>query len=99
VGGLIFGIGFGLLGYCPGTAVGAAGQGSLDAMLGGVVGIIIGTGLLATIHSKIKEPILFKGDFGNLTLPKLFKVNEWVVVIPVAIMILGLLVWLEKVGL
>lgn len=29
IGSLIFGIGFALLGYCPGTAVGAVGQGSL----------------------------------------------------------------------
>ena len=34
-GGLVFVIGFGLLGYCPGTMAGAAGQGSLDALLGG----------------------------------------------------------------
>ena len=31
IGGLIFGIGFGLLGYCPGTAVGAVGEGRADA--------------------------------------------------------------------
>lgn len=32
---LIFGIGFGLLGYCPGTAVGAVAHGALDALAGG----------------------------------------------------------------
>jgi len=37
VGGLIFGLGFGILGYCPGTVVGAVAQGSLDALFGGVV--------------------------------------------------------------
>jgi Na+/H+-dicarboxylate symporter len=44
IGGLIFGIGFGLLGYCPGTVAGAIGQGQIDALLGGAVGILIGTG-------------------------------------------------------
>ena len=38
IGGLIFGVGFGLLGYCPGTIAGAIGQGSLDALFGGAVG-------------------------------------------------------------
>ncbi|MGA1824279.1 MAG: YeeE/YedE thiosulfate transporter family protein, partial [bacterium] len=45
IGGLIFGVGFGLLGYCPGTLAGAVGQGSLDALFGGVAGIMIGAGL------------------------------------------------------
>jgi len=32
-------------------------------------------------------------------LPQLFKVNEWVVVVPVAVLIFLLLIWLERVGL
>jgi len=42
---------------------------------------------------------LKKGDFGNMTLPQLFNVNEWVVVVPVAVLIFLLLIWLERVGL
>jgi len=42
IGGLLFGIGFGILGYCPGTLVGAIGQGSLDALFGGMIGLLIG---------------------------------------------------------
>ena len=34
VGGLMFGIGWALLGYCPGTAGGALGEGRLDAFWG-----------------------------------------------------------------
>src|SRR5512136_2304379 len=32
LGGLIFGVGWGLLGYCPGTSVGALGEGRYDAI-------------------------------------------------------------------
>jgi uncharacterized membrane protein YedE/YeeE len=38
LGGLLFGVGFGLIGYCPGTAAAALGQGNLDA-IGGVLGL------------------------------------------------------------
>ena len=42
IGGLIFGIGFALLGYCPGTIAGAIGNGYLDAITAGLIGIVIG---------------------------------------------------------
>jgi len=98
LGGLIFGIGFGTLGYCPGTAAGAIGQGSLDALLGGVVGILIGAGLFAAIYHKIHKPVLSKGHFGEITLPELLRVNHWVVVAVVALIILALLGYIEKSG-
>jgi uncharacterized protein len=98
LGGLIFGIGFGTLGYCPGTAAGAIGQGCLDALLGGVAGILIGAGLFAAIYHKIHKPVLSKGHFGEITLPELFNVNHWVVVTVVAIVILALLGYIEKSG-
>ncbi|MFC1719487.1 YeeE/YedE thiosulfate transporter family protein [Candidatus Poribacteria bacterium] len=99
VGGLIFGVGFATLGYCPGTISGAVGQGSLDALLGGVMGILLGAGIFAASYPKAQGVILNKGDFGELTLPKLLKVNAWIVVIPVAILLAVLLFWLEKAGL
>ena len=40
-----------------------------------------------------------EGDFGELTLPELLKVNAWAVVVPVAIMLAGLLWWIESSGL
>jgi hypothetical protein len=98
VGSLIFGLGFAILGYCPGTVAGAVGQGSLDALCGGVVGILIGAMIFAAVYGKLKDGFLKKGDFGDLTLPKLLKVNPWVVVVPVAIGLVGLLYWIESAG-
>jgi len=34
IGGLLFGVGFGLLGYCPGTGAAALGQGNWDVIAG-----------------------------------------------------------------
>jgi uncharacterized membrane protein YedE/YeeE len=99
IGGLIFGIGFGLLGYCPGTMAGAAGQGSLDALFGGIAGMLIGAGIFSGMSSKLERSILNKGYFGELTLPQLLKKNHWWVIIPVAIGITVLLFGIEKFGL
>ena len=99
VGGLIFGVAFAVLGYCPGTVAGAIGQGYLDALVGGLPGIVLGSGLFANLYPKLQKPVLLKGDFGTKTLPELFKVNAWVVVIPVALAITLLLVGLEIGGL
>jgi len=99
VGGLIFGVGFAVLGYCPGTLAGAVGQGALDALVGGVVGILIGAGIFAAAYPKLQRPVLSRGDFGQLTLPRLLKVNPWVVVIPAALMLTALLLWMERAGL
>jgi hypothetical protein len=99
IGGLIFGVGFGILGYCPGTMAGAVGQGSLDALLGGMVGMIIGAGLFSELYPRLEKPILSWGDFGELTWPKLIKVNPWSIIIPVAIGTMALLFWIEKSGL
>jgi hypothetical protein len=99
VGGLIFGVGFGILGYCPGTAAGAVGQGSLDALLGGVVGILLGAGIFSELFPWLNEKILNKGNFGEITWPRLLKVNPWAIVFPTAAGILGLLFLLERAGL
>ena len=99
IGGLIFGVGFAVLGYCPGTIAGAIGNGYLDALVGGLAGIWIGTGLFAALYPKLRKGILTKGDYGDLTLPRLLKVNDWAVVVPVAALILLLLLLLERAGL
>ncbi|MBN1666479.1 MAG: YeeE/YedE family protein [Anaerolineales bacterium] len=99
IGGLLFGVGFALLGYCPGTIAGAIGNGYLDAMVGGLAGILFGSGLFAALYPRLKQGILRKGDFGDLTLPRLFKVNEWVVILPVTVLVLLLLYWFEQAGL
>lgn len=94
-GGLIFGFGFALLGYCPGTMAGAVGEGRLDALVGGVPGILIGAWLFAIVYPRLQGRILQWGDFGELTFPVLWKKAPWVIVLPASIMLTGVLVLLE----
>jgi hypothetical protein len=99
IGGLIFGIGFALMGYCPGTIAGAIGSGALDALTGGLVGVWVGAGLFAALYPKVRNGILKAGDFGDVTLPKLLKISDWAVVIPAAVLIVAVLFWMESSGL
>lgn len=96
VGGLIFGLGFAVLGYCPGTIAGAVGNGFLDAAAGGLAGILLGSWLLAAVHPRLEAGILNRGSFPALTLPGVLKVNEWVVIVPLAALILLLFYLLER---
>ena len=77
---------------------GAVGQGSLDALLGGIVGMLIGTGLFAEFYPTLEKRVLHIGYFGELTLPELLKVNHWWVILPLAILLSALLLVLEISG-
>jgi uncharacterized protein len=98
IGASIFGVGFAVLGYCPGTIAGAVGNGYLDAIVGGLAGIVLGTWIFAVMYPKLKKGILKKGNFGDITFPRLLKVNDWVVVVPAVALIVLVLFWIEKAG-
>ena len=70
IGGLIFGVGFGLLGYCPGTGAAALGQGNFDAVAG-VLGLMMGSYLYAEASGFLGATVLKWGDRGKITLPEL----------------------------
>ncbi|MGM0415056.1 MAG: DUF6691 family protein [Bacillota bacterium] len=96
-GGLIFGVGFALLGYCPGTIAGAIGQGSIDALIPGVLGIITGSFFFAAFYEKFSDSIE-KNKFKVDTFPELLEVNHWKVIIPLSFTIILFMVWLEGIG-
>ncbi|OPX69285.1 MAG: hypothetical protein A4E37_00556 [Methanoregulaceae archaeon PtaB.Bin056] len=97
VGGLIFGAGFAVLGYCPGTAAGAFGSGALDAAVG-IAGIVIGAGLFARLFPYLERVILNRGIFPAETVPEMLGVRPAWVVIVVSILIVGVLAMLAGAG-
>jgi uncharacterized protein len=98
IGALIFGLGWGLLGYCPGTSMGAVGEGRWDA-LWGILGMIVGAGLFAEAYPTFKGTVYTWGDLGKITLPQILGVNHWLI-IPIFIgCALLLFRWFEKKGL
>jgi hypothetical protein len=79
VGGAIFGIGMAILGYCPGTGVGAAGHGSRHAIVG-LVGMLAGAALYAEVYPWAREHVLPVGDHGEITLPGVTGWSPWIFV-------------------
>lgn len=73
LGGLVFGVGFGLLGYCPGTAAAALGQGNWDALFG-IAGLIAGSYLYAELSGMISKTVNRWGDEGKILLPDMLKI-------------------------
>jgi uncharacterized protein len=90
VGGLVFGIGFGLLAYCPGTNAAAVGQGNLDALVG-IVGMLVGSYLFA-LSSKYAGGKLEKwGQSGKITLADVTGLSRGVLIallVPVMVAVL-----------
>ena len=87
LGGLVFGIGFAMIGYCPGTGAAALGQGNWDA-IAGVAGLMIGSYLFAEASGKLEKSIMKIGDRGKLMLHEVFGVplsTFLVIFIPVLI--------------
>ncbi len=70
VGGLVFGVGFGLAGYCPGTVIGAMAEGKKDALYV-FIGALAGTFVYAFIHTPLKTMLIDRGNLGPLTFDKL----------------------------
>ena len=99
IGGLIFGAGFALLGYCPGTVAGAVGNGALDALIGGMLGMLIGAGLFADSYPVLKTRILARGQFPAVTVPEFVRMNTWVVILVLEAGMIGFLLLLEYAGL
>jgi hypothetical protein len=95
IGGLLFGAGFALIGYCPGTAAAALGQGSWDALFG-MAGLIAGSWLFAELSGWTKRTVEKWGDLGKVLLPDLLRVPRGVFVAGFAVALTALLVLLQR---
>ncbi len=97
LGGTVFGIGWGLLGYCPGTAGGALGEGRLDAAWG-LVGMVAGGALYALFYPVAKATVISWGQWGKITLPQATGLSPWIVIVVLASLCLAMFRLFEKKG-
>lgn len=88
IGGLIFGAGWAIMGYCPGTSVGAIGEGRWHAIFA-VLGMLVGAAIYAEAYPALKTSVLTWGNLGKITLPQVLGVTPWLVI---PVMIVGIVV-------
>jgi uncharacterized membrane protein YedE/YeeE len=77
LGGVIFGVGMALLGYCPGTGVAAIGEGSRHAIFG-VLGMLVGAAVYAELYPAISSTLLKVAEFGKIRFPDVTGISPWV---------------------
>ncbi|SHJ85310.1 hypothetical protein SAMN02745216_02389 [Desulfatibacillum alkenivorans DSM 16219] len=95
IGGLIFGLGWGLLGYCPGTSMGAVGEGRWDGIWG-LLGMLAGAAIYAEAYPLMKRTVLTWGDLGKITVPGILGISHWIVIPLFMLAVVGLFFWFEK---
>ena len=98
LGGALFGAGWAVMGYCPGTSIGALGEGRWHAVFA-VVGMLVGAALYAELYPFFKLTVLAWKDFGKIGLPESFGVSAWVIMPMFWVGVIFLFRWFEKKGL
>ena len=88
IAGLIFGVGFAISGYCPGTCIVASAEGKTDALFT-LLGGLTGAALFALIYPWI-APLISLTNYGAITLPSVFGVSNgiWIAIPFSAILLL-----------
>lgn len=77
VGGALFGLGYVVSGYCPGTAVAGFASGRIDALVT-MIGIGFGSVLFAAVFPWV-EGFYKTSNMGQVTLPELAGMNHWII--------------------
>lgn len=95
LGGIIFGIGWAVSGFCPGTCVVGAAEGKKDAMMT-VAGGLVGALLFSLAFPYIKESLIETANFGEITLASLLGVGGIYLAIGLSVALLGVVFFVLK---
>jgi len=98
LGGVLFGGGWAVMGFCPGTSIGALGEGRWHAVFA-VVGMIAGAALYAEIYPVLTTSVLAWKDYGKIGLPETIGISPWGIVPVFWAGTIALFYWFEKKGL
>ncbi len=93
-GGILFGVGFVLSGYCPGTAIAGIASGRLDALVA-MTGIGVGSLIFAVLYPYI-EVFYMSSAMGSVTLPEILKINHWLVLALLYVFAAGMFYMMER---
>lgn len=95
IGGALFGTGWAVMGFCPGTSIGALGEGRWHAIFA-ILGMVTGAALYAELYPFFQSTVLAWKDYGKVGLPEILNLSQWVVVPFFWVGIIALFFWFEK---
>ena len=98
IGGALFGAGWAIMGFCPGTSIGALGEGRWHAVFA-IIGMVLGAALYAELYPLFKLTVLAWKDFGKIGLQEVLNVSFWVIVPIFWAGTISLFFWFERKGL
>jgi len=98
LGGGLFGAGWAVMGYCPGTSIGALGEGRWHAVFA-IAGMVTGAAIYAELYPLFKSTVLVWKDFGKIGLPETLGISPWVIIPFFWAGTISLFFWFEKKGL
>jgi hypothetical protein len=98
MGGVLFGAGWAVMGYCPGTALGALGEGRWHAVWA-ILGMLVGAAIYAEAYPAMKATVLTWGRFGKVSIPQALGVSPWFVIPILAAFFLLAFAWFERKGI
>lgn len=80
VGGLMFGVGMALAGVCAAPVAAGSGEGRLDYIVPGVLGMLFGALLFGLTYSQVYPAISKIANEGPIVLPEVVDANHWLVI-------------------
>jgi uncharacterized membrane protein YedE/YeeE len=95
LGGLIFGVGWAVSGYCPGTCVVGSSEGKLDAIFT-VVGGLVGAFLFSLAYPHLEAALIEPANYGKVTLESMLGINGIWIAIPFSAALIGLAFFVLK---
>jgi hypothetical protein len=98
VGGLLFGVGMALSGYCPGTCAAGAGEGKMDYIVPGLLGFLVGAVIYGLTYQQVFPSISAIANYGNVVIPDLWNINPYLTVLLFGLMSLFLFYMIDRAG-
>jgi uncharacterized membrane protein YedE/YeeE len=99
IGGLIFGFGMALSGYCPGTCAAGSGEGKLDYLIPGLLGFLVGAAIYGLTYQQVFPLISNIANEGNVVIPDALNLSPLLTVLFFAVMSFFLFYLIDRAGL
>ncbi|HOP64381.1 MAG TPA: YeeE/YedE thiosulfate transporter family protein [Spirochaetota bacterium] len=98
IGGALFGAGWAVMGFCPGTSVAAVGEGRVHAIFA-IAGMLTGAAIYAELFPFFKSTVLAWKNFGKVGVPEILGISPWIIIPLFWVAVLALFKFFEKKGL